>query len=106
MYYSKSVFREHANKKLEDNFIPGGEITDEELKELYKVWLLSQFTTFKEFFNQFCFMTPDEIDETFDIDSRMYDEFTYEEILEYLAKEKQEIGGAMKIGDDLYLVIA
>lgn len=105
MYHSKTLFRKRANEKLKANEIEGGEITKEELDNLYKAWLLTPHTTFKEFFNSFCFMTPDEICETFCVENRMIDEFTWEEICEFLVKEEWEIAGAMKLSDDLFLII-
>lgn len=106
MYYSRTQFKARANSKLEANGITGGDITKEELQELYKAWLLSPATSFKEFFNSFCFMTTDDLFDTFEIDSRMYDEFNWREICEYLAKEERDIAGAMQLSDDLFLVIA
>lgn len=105
MYYSKTIFREYANEKLEQNEISGGEIRDDELRELYKAWMLSPHTSFKDFFNSFCFMTPDEIEDMFDVDWRMHDEFDFDEILEYLLKEEREMSGALRLSEDLVLVI-
>lgn len=106
MYYSRDIFRKHANKKLKDNGITGGDITKEELRELYKAWLLSPHTSFKEFFNSFCFMTTDELIDTFDIDGRMWDEFSFEEIMEWLAKDEREIEAGLQLSEDLLFIRA
>ena len=106
MYYDYTSFKKSANKKLEDNGITGGDLTKEELDMLYKAWLFSPTTTFSEFFNSFCFSTTDDIYEDFDIESRMVDEFTWEEICEYLSKEEGIIAGAMKLSEDLFIIIA
>ena len=105
MYYSRILFRQKANEKLKQDEITGGDITDEELNNLYKAWLLCSATSFKEFFDSFCFMTTDKICETFCVESRMIDEFTWEEICEFLIKEEWEIAGAMRLSDDLFLII-
>ena len=106
MYYNYTMFKKIANEKLKQSGIVGGDLTKEEMKELYKVWLLLPETSFKKFFDSFSFMTTDELYEDFEVDNRMYDEFNWEEICEYLAKEEREISGAMKLSDDLFLIIA
>ena len=106
MYVAKSQFKQYANNKLIANQITGGEITDEELNNLYLAWCLSPETRLKDFFNSFAFMTMDEIIDTYNISWEMQDNLSYEEICEYLAKEEQSIESFLRLSKDLFLVRA
>lgn len=105
MYYDFFKFKDEANKKLENEGITGGDLDNDELDMLYKAWVFSPATTFSEFFNSFEFMTTDDIADNFNIDYQTIEDFTWEEICEYLTKEEQEINGAMKLSTDLFIVI-
>lgn len=106
MYYSRTQFRARANSKLKANGIQGGEITKEELDNLYRAWCMSTENSFKDFFNSFAFITIDEIEDIYDVEYEIAIEFTGAEILEYLAKEVREIESFMQLSNDLFLVRA
>lgn len=106
MYVAKSQFKQYANNKLIANDITGGDLTDEELHNLYLAWCLSPETRLKDFFNSFAFMTMDDIIDTFNISWEMQDNLDHEEICEYLAKEEESIESFLRLSNDLYLVRA